>query len=141
MSSNTGPQAGEHIDYVLELLATDPASFQAVVNQYAGAMAEHLVGCEACQVKLTLLLQKLTDTSVPGSKRQMKGQELLRRLKTVIVRSQVRKQLPAYVTAFSERGEPEANKLYPMVAAHLLECETCGLEVLARLAVLQLGED
>src|SRR5260370_15326115 len=85
----------------------------------------HLAECVSCQDALrTLLAIELDqDRQVGITKEPIR--KLISRLSSIIEKTQIRKDIPAYIEAIELWGDEEARKRYPRLAEHLQNCKSC----------------
>lgn len=97
----------------------------------------HLADCMRCQDALrTLLAIELDQDRQVGITEEPIG-KLISRLTSIIEKTQIRQDIPAYVEAIELWGNEEAKKRYPRLAEHLQNCKSCqstvaGIQTLKR---------
>ncbi len=83
----------------------------------------HLVECVPCQDDLRTLLAIELERDRP----EEPIRKLISRLSSIIEKTRIRQDIPAYVEAIELWGDEEAKKRYPQLADHLQICKSCQL--------------
>jgi hypothetical protein len=87
----------------------------------------HLAECVFCQDALrTLLAIELDQDRQIGITEEPIG-KLISRLSSIIEKTQIREEIPAYIEAIELWGDEEAKKRHPKLAEHLQNCKSCQL--------------
>src|SRR5260370_29621907 len=85
----------------------------------------HLAECMHCQDALRTLLAIELDQDRQVGITEEPIWQLISRLTSIIEKTQIRQDIPAYVEAIELWGNEEAKKKYPGLAEHLQNCKSC----------------
>ncbi len=98
---------------------------------------EHLARCIPCQDALRTLLAVELDQDRQIGITEEPIWKLISRLTSVIEKTQIQNDIPAYIEAIELWGNVEAKKRYPRLVEHLQNCKSCqslieGIQTLKR---------
>ena len=85
----------------------------------------HLSECVLCQDALRTLLAIELDRDRQIGITEEPIRKLISRLSSIIEKTQIRQDIPAYIEAIELWGDEEAGKRYPQLAEHLQNCKSC----------------
>ena len=85
----------------------------------------HLTECVLCQDALRTLLAIELDRDRQIGITEAPIKKLISRLSSIIEKTQIRQDIPAYIEAIELWGDEEAKKRYPQLADHLQNCKSC----------------
>ncbi len=88
-------------------------------------MVGHLAECLACQDALRTLLAIELDQDRQVGITEEPIAKLISRITSIIEKTHIRQDIPAYVEAIELWGDEEAKKKYPGLAEHLQNCQSC----------------